>query len=226
MLDKMPDWKFAKVEPQATPDGSTTLFVPELDEHYHSVYGAATESMHVFINSGLKYIDSENINILEIGLGTGLNLMLTALNKDDNQKIFYHAVEKYPLSMEICNALHCQIEGGESLLATIHSAPWNESFALTTSLELLKSHSDIHDIDLKRQYNLVYFDAFAPDKQPDMWSEDVFEKIYSALMPGGILVTYCSKGVVKQALRSVGFIVKRLEGPPHKHHMLRAIKQK
>lgn len=210
---------------EITSDGSPTIFRTDINEHYHSIYGARTESEHIFIKNGLKRIDKNEINILEVGMGSGLNLFLTILNSE--QKIIhYDAIELYPISNDIAKQYSLQFEGREQcIINQINTSAWNENIIQNDKFTYRKIKADIHQIELNKKYDLIYFDAFSPDKQPDMWTIELFTKIYSAMGNDAILVTYCSKGIVKQALREVGFEVKRLEGPPHKHHMLIAIKQ-
>ena len=213
-----------EVELKMSDDGSHTLFVPELNEHYHSVYGARTESMHVFIKSGLNRIEKEKIRILEIGFGTGLNALLTALNKN-NKTVEYHSLEKYPLDSELENILQYSAEQDEQetkLFRTIHSSPWNNMTEITPGFNLLKWETDLLTVEFTSKYDLVFFDAFAPDIQPEMWSESVFTKIFDSMNAGGILTTYSAKGVVRRTLQKVGFKVERIPGPPHKREMLRA----
>ncbi len=215
-----------EVELKMSDDGSHTLFVPELNEHYHSVYGARTESMHVFIESGLNLVKADNIRILEIGFGTGLNVLLTALNRND-KTIEYHSLEKYPLNSELENILQYSSEQGEqetSLFRIIHNLPWDSLTPIAPGFNLLKWEADLLTVEFTSKYDLVYFDAFAPDIQPEMWSESVFTKIFNTMNVGGILTTYSAKGVVRRTLQKVGFTAERIPGPPHKREMLRATK--
>lgn len=215
-----------EVELRMSDDGSHTLFVPELNEHYHSVYGARTESMHVFIKNGLNQINKDNICILEIGFGTGLNALLADLNKG-NKTIEYHSLEKYPLNTELENILQFSTNQNEQetlQYQKIHEAPWNLLTEITRGFNLLKWEADLLTIEFTSSYDIVFFDAFAPDIQPEMWSEVVFKKIYNAMNTNGILTTYSAKGVVRRTLQKVGFNVERIPGPPHKREMLRAIK--
>jgi tRNA U34 5-methylaminomethyl-2-thiouridine-forming methyltransferase MnmC len=218
-----------KTEIKKTDDGSHTLYVPELDEHYHSAYGAVQESMHVFIDAGLKYFDDKDeLSILEVGFGTGLNTLLTLI-ETPLQKITYHAVEAFPLDLKTIKKLNYPnlMSGQESdlIFKKIHDADWDKEVKITDKFMLTKVSSKIQDTALpKNHFHLVYYDAFAPDVQPELWTEDIFNKIYTSMKPGGILVTYSSKGLVKQNLRAAGFTVKRLPGPPGKKHMVRAEK--
>jgi len=217
--------KSRKVELKISADGSHTLFVPELDEHYHSVNGAHDESMHVFIRPALQYCRKQEVSILEIGLGTGLNAFLSYLNQED-KTIHYHALEKYPISEEFCQQLnYANNTEAKDIFERLHLLPWNTDQALTPSFSLLKDEVDLTNIQFTRHYDVVYFDAFAPDVQPEMWSQEIFQKIYDAMSPDGILTTYCAKGVVRRTMQACGFTVERLEGPKGKREMLRAIKK-
>lgn len=217
------------IEIRKTGDGSHTLFVPELNEHYHSAFGAMQESMHVFITEGLNFLDDKkDLSILEAGFGTGLNAWLSALQAGD-RIIKYHGVEAYPLEKKVTGQLNypelMADAEKQSLFHQLHEAAWNHEIQITENFILTKTQAKLQDAELpEANYDLVYFDAFAPDVQPELWTQEIFEKIYSAMKPGGILVTYSSKGLVKQNLRAAGFTVKRLPGPPGKKHMVRAEK--
>ncbi|MCG8582580.1 MAG: tRNA (5-methylaminomethyl-2-thiouridine)(34)-methyltransferase MnmD [Bacteroidales bacterium] len=216
--------KSRKVELKVSADGSHTLFVPELDEHYHSVNGAYNESMHVFIEPALHFCKKETINILEIGLGTGLNAFLTAQNQG-GKTIFYHALEKFPLESEAAASLNfARDPDGQQLFEKLHCLPWNKEEELQSQMTILKDENDLTNIAFSQKYDVVYFDAFAPEVQPEMWSEAIFRKIYEAMNPEGILTTYCAKGVVRRTMQAVGFTVERLPGPKGKREMLRAVK--
>jgi tRNA U34 5-methylaminomethyl-2-thiouridine-forming methyltransferase MnmC len=206
-------------------DGSHTLYVPQLQEHYHSTHGAVNESMHVFIQMGLLQHSNASISILEVGFGTGLNALLTLVSANE-KSIYYHAVEKYPLCLELVGQLNYGIHlpGCSSLYHQLHQSLWGEDVKMTSSFTLHKTHADLRAVELVRKYDLVYFDAFAPSKQPDLWQIDVFANIFRQMNPKGILVTYCAKGSVRRMLKEVGFFVERLPGPPGKREMLRAIR--
>jgi tRNA U34 5-methylaminomethyl-2-thiouridine-forming methyltransferase MnmC len=215
-----------EIELKLSEDGSHTLYVPELDEHYHSVFGARTESMHVFIKSGLDHSDKQDIKILEIGFGTGLNALLTALNKG-RRKIEYHSIEKYPLNSETEDALTLsprQTVEETSVFKAIHEAPWNELTEIIPDFKLLKFEDDLLTVNFNTKYDLVYFDAFGPDVQPELWTKDIFQKIFDTTNTNGILTTYSAKGAVRRAMQSAGFKVERLPGPPKKREMLRCTK--
>ncbi|WP_430934776.1 tRNA (5-methylaminomethyl-2-thiouridine)(34)-methyltransferase MnmD [Saccharicrinis sp. 156] len=208
-------------------DGSHTLYVLDLNEHYHSTNGAVQESMHVFINAGLRLVTADKINILEFGFGTGLNAFLTALNKESNE-IHYHSMEKYPIESSMINQLNYGdlFEGKhKELFKRLHQSNWEEENKIKDGFYLNKQQVDFKEVRLEPKYNLIYFDAFAPDIQPKLWSKEIFERAYSSLLPGGILTTYCAKGVVRRTMQAVGFTVERLPGPPGKREMLRAVRE-
>jgi tRNA U34 5-methylaminomethyl-2-thiouridine-forming methyltransferase MnmC len=217
-----------KREIKITEDGSHTLFIPELNEYYHSTHGAIQEAIHVYINAGLQFSDKNPIHILEIGFGTGLNAYLTLVEAENNKRsIVYHSLERYPVDEEQLKVLNYpeQIDfDNKDLFKKLHETEWNQTCAISDNFSLKKINGDLKKIDFKYQYDLIYFDAFAPDIQPELWTETIFKKLYHCTNPNAILVTYCSKGIVKRALRASGFEVKRLAGPPGKHHILRASK--
>lgn len=207
-------------------DGSHSLRVSPDGPAYHSVFGAVTESKHIFINNGFLKSDFETDKILEIGLGTALNAFLTleeAMNK--RKKVFYTAIEKFPVPEEIFTQLnYADNSPYKEYFLKIHYALSNTPTPITDYFTILKLNIDLKDFIPNDNYTLIYFDAFAPEDQPEMWTNDVFEKIYSNTVKGGKLLTYCSKGIVKQALRDAGFVVKRFQGPPGKHHAVMAVK--
>lgn len=208
-----------------TKDGSHSLFIEELNETYHSIHGSIAESMHVFIKNGLHYHPKQNVNILEIGFGTGLNTLLT-LTHSKKKKIQYTTLEPYPISEKIYNNLNYSklINSDENTFLTLHNSDWGKNVKITKKFTLYKSKRRIQDLYSEKKYDIIYFDAFAPEKQEEMWKKELFEKCYKILNEGGYLVTYCAKGIVKRTLKSVGFKVERLEGPPGKREMIRANK--
>lgn len=215
---------------QITSDGSHTLFVPELNEHYHSVNGAIQESMHVFIETGFHHCSKNKINIFEVGFGTGLNAYLTLLDINKKEKeVYYTSIEKYPLDLDLIKHLNYTNQLGyntDELYLKIHQSDWNTNERVTSNFYLKKIEADFttFDFSLIKSVDIVYFDAFAPDKQNEMWSQDLFDNLYNVMNTGGILVTYCAKGVIRRKLQQSGFSVERLPGPPGKREMLRAIK--
>jgi tRNA U34 5-methylaminomethyl-2-thiouridine-forming methyltransferase MnmC len=217
-----------KRELRITGDGSHTLYVSELNEPYHSIHGAIQESQHVFIEEGFHQIIHSPLRILEIGLGTGLNLWLTAIeSKNRGIEVYYHAVEKYPLQPQEYSALNFeQFSPGTEpgLLKSIHNATWGTEVFLTNHIRIFKEESDFRSMNPPCCFDLVYFDAFAPNKQPELWSESIFNKICNLMNPGAILVTYSARGSVRRTMQACGFRVEKVPGPPGKREMLRARK--
>ena len=212
-------------------DGSHTLFVPGLNEHYHSVFGAIAESRHIYINSGFNYLKDKkgNIRILEIGFGTGLNALVTFLEALKTKRIVeYTSVEKFPLNEEVISKLNytefIDYPGIKLLYEQIHHSPWDQDVSLGTHFTLHKVHLALEDYIPEYQYfDLIYFDAFGPDVQPDMWTLEVFQKMAAGLKQGGVLVTYSTKGIVKRNLKEAGFKIEKLPGPAGKREIMRAI---
>jgi tRNA U34 5-methylaminomethyl-2-thiouridine-forming methyltransferase MnmC len=214
---------------KVTADGSCTLFSSDFGENYHSMHGAYTESMHVFILNGFGITDLQSLRILEVGFGTGLNALLTLWETvQTRQKIYYHAVEAYPLGKPIYGQLNYSgLSGGsqQDFFKELHTCKWNQDNLLTGYFTLHKTLGLIQDISLRGPYNLVYFDAFSPDRQPDLWTPELFLRIFNSLAPGAVLVTYCAKGQVRRNMQAAGFRTERLPGAPGKREMLRAIKE-
>jgi len=236
-----------------TADGSSTLLVPALNEHYHSTFGALTESRHVFIEAGFlpaceKF---DNLNILEVGFGTGLNALLTIAEAEKlHKQVSYTAIEPYPVDVTLINKLNYTDEPDLKNYAAAFSILHHASCISCPPSPILHhdsciphpsspnhhnritAHFTIQKIICKLEnyqpppvsFGLVYFDAFSPDKQPEMWSETIFKKIFDSMTPEGILVTYCVKGEVVRTLRKIGFRTEKLPGPPGKRHMLRTVK--
>jgi len=214
-----------------TNDGSKTIYLPAMDEQYHSVNGAITESEHVFLKNGYLYHESTSPTVFEIGFGTGLNCLLTALKAEELERpTTYYSIEKYPLEKKITDQLNYGLnispKAGE-LFEKIHSCNWNETVSLSEYFQLRKLEADLltDNLGLDGIFNIIYFDAFAPDKQPEMWHPDVFEKIYSLTSANGVFVTYSAKGIVRRQLAACGFDMEKLPGPPGKFQMLRGIKK-
>jgi tRNA U34 5-methylaminomethyl-2-thiouridine-forming methyltransferase MnmC len=215
---------------QITNDGSTTIILPEKGITYHNTSGAIGESLHVFIDAGLRHIYQSqsltNIRVFEMGLGTGLNALLSwQFALQHKISVTYTALELYPILPEEAT----QLNFGEQLQMTdafkqLHHCTWNKAIKLDSHFTLTKNQQSLLDISNNERYNLIYFDAFAPNDQPELWTKAIFEKMYQMLAPNGILVTYCSKGDVKRTMKAVGFRVERLKGFADKWHMLRATK--
>ncbi len=213
--------------PLRTEDGSFTLRSERLGEQYHSVHGAVQESTHVFIKAGLEFTGKEELDVLEVGLGTGLNLLLTWIRCLEGKcRVRYTALEPFPLERERLEALgHCADLAWPGLhepfidRMTSASEAWHEAMG---GLSFRKLAEPVGAHEAVAAYDLVYFDAFAPGIQPELWTLDVFQRMHQALRAGGGLVTYCAKGDVRRAMLAAGFEVKRHKGPPGKAHMLRA----
>ena len=216
-----------EIRGKITEDGSTTLYRPDLDEHYHSIHGAIQESMHVFIEAGLKKCKSDSLKILEIGFGTGLNALLTMINAN-KKHIVYHSIEKFPLEKNIVEKLNFPsiINSTVSVnwLKKIHETKWNKEYEIEPWFKLKKIEADFLEHNFEKGYDLVYFDAFAPEKQPELWNIEIFQKIFDSMSDNAILTTYCAKGSVRRAMLSCGFVVERIPGPPGKRQMMRAVK--
>lgn len=199
-----------------TSDGSHSLLNTELDETYHSRHGAVQESMHVFIRNGLDHLPLDEVNIFEVGFGTGLNALLAALS---NRKINYTSVEAFPLEESVYSQLNYE---PKDLLIELHR---NQQLT-TSNFKLTKIHATLQSISIPtNEFNIVFFDAFAPSKQPEMWELPMIEKVCNALTPGGLFVTYCAKGQLKRDLKSLGMEVETLAGPPGKKEMVRGTKK-
>jgi tRNA U34 5-methylaminomethyl-2-thiouridine-forming methyltransferase MnmC len=214
----------------STEDGSSTVFLSELNQHYHSIHGAMQESLHVFMKMGWNVVaESERqIDILEIGFGTGLNalLVLEECLRDDSKIVSYTSLENYPLAIEEVKQLnYVQNDLKKELFLRLHESVWNEEVKIVDNFSLNKIRVRLEDfIPVVNKYNLIFFDAFAPDFQPELWTEEIFRKLFLSMKCGGILVTYCAKGQVRRNMIAAGFTVERLEGPPGKREMLRGIK--
>ncbi|MDD2674477.1 MAG: tRNA (5-methylaminomethyl-2-thiouridine)(34)-methyltransferase MnmD [Flavobacterium sp.] len=212
-----------------TLDGSTTIHIAEWDECYHSKHGAIQEAQHVFIKNGLSLFPDRNVSILEIGFGTGLNAFITFLeSKKRNQSIDYVGVEAYPITAEEIVSMNYVEELNaveqSSIFDTMHQSNWEEKSILDDDFTLTKRKQFFEEINDKNKFDLIYFDAFGYRVQPELWSTAIFEKMYNALKPNGVLVTYAARGVVKRSMIEVGFTVEKLAGPPGKREMFRATK--
>ena len=213
-----------------TSDGSSTIHLPEWNEQYHSIHGAIQEAKHVFIETGLKLFSNKEINILEIGFGTGLNCFITFLEAVRlDLKVNYLGVEAYPVLQNEIEKLNyveeLEAEDFGKEFDEIHTNNWNENFAISDVFSLEKRQQFFNEIDLNNEIDLIYFDAFGARVQPELWTEAIFRSMFKALKNGGVLVTYSAKGSVRRAMQSVGFTVERLPGPPGKREMLRATKK-
>jgi Uncharacterized conserved protein len=216
-----------------TDDGSHSIISEQFNESYHSRHGALKESIHVFINAGLKAFTSKSeISILEVGLGTGLNAWLTNIETRKQDKvIMYTGLEPYPIAIEIAESLNYpnvlfeeDIEIYKKCFLKLHEIEWDETEIFDENFHFTKIKTTLADFSPDNKFDIVYFDAFAPNAQPELWTEEVFQKLFDLMAPGGIMVTYCAKGIVKRSLKAIGFTVETLEGPPGKREMTRAVK--
>lgn len=214
-----------------TADGSATIYLPDWNEHYHSKHGAVQEALHVFIKTGLHhYLEKHaptEISLLEIGFGTGLNALLSFFEAEKNAvKINYTGVEAYPVStteLELLDYAKLMVqENASANFQKLHETPWEERAEISVFFSLQKEKKFFREISAEKEFDLIYFDAFGPRVQPDLWSEEVFANMHRALRTNGILVTYSAKGSVRRAMQAAGFAVERLPGPPGKREMLRA----
>lgn len=217
-----------------TEDGSHSLYVPSLNETYHSFHGAVRESKHVFIKEGLDFwLSTHQIKasrILEVGFGTGLNALLTMeYAQSFKVNVLYHTLEPYPLEDHVVRLLNYpeQLQSSASAdnFETLHTAPWGTTAAITPLFKIHKHKCRLEDFGAQPEsFDIVYFDAFAPNKQAELWTIEVLEKIYQLLASEGVMVTYCAKGQLKRDLKALGFMVDTLPGPPGKKEMVRAVK--
>jgi tRNA U34 5-methylaminomethyl-2-thiouridine-forming methyltransferase MnmC len=238
----MPEWdlnNFAEIniefcfmlrQPIITKDGSHTIAVPEMNVTYHSHHGAIQESVHVYINAGLKYLSDTlkvtDICIFEMGFGTGLNVLLTLMEAEKNQlTVHYTTIELFPLQedeiilLNYCEQLHRK--DLEPAFQQLHQCDWEKDISIAPFFTLHKIKNALQNLIASKSQNLIFYDAFAPSAQPELWTKEVFEKLYNMLLPGGILVTYCSKSDVRRAMQAAGFIVEKIPGPRGKREMVR-----
>lgn len=214
-----------------TEDGSHSVISEKFGVSYHSRHGAVTESIIVFLYAGYDFLRLEGyktIDILEMGFGTGLNCFITAIRSEEfNQKTAYHAVEAYPLPKDIWSSLNYpEIISHENkgVFENLHLCPWNEWTSIHNNFTFVKYHTPIEDFQTAHQFDLIYHDGFAPSAQEHLWERSILQKFYQMLRPGGVLVTYCSKGSFKRNLMEIGFLVENLPGPPGKREITRARK--
>ncbi|WP_294249444.1 tRNA (5-methylaminomethyl-2-thiouridine)(34)-methyltransferase MnmD [uncultured Chryseobacterium sp.] len=222
-----------KREIRTTTDGSKTLYINDLNESYHSHHGALQEAEHVFIKNGLILVNDYEINILELGFGTGLNVLVTIneyLKTDKNHVIHYFSLEKYPVTeAEAADLAYPELFGNSeftNIYQKIHKAEWGKSVEIVTGFHLTKIQCDffeLKDIDLP-EINLVYFDCFGARVQPDLWEKPLFELVADKMAVNGLLTTYSSKGSVRRILQELGFAVEKKQGPPGKREMINAVK--
>lgn len=211
-----------------TEDGSHTLYVAAIDECYHSTHGALQESKHIFIDSCLKFCKKDDINILEIGFGTGLNAFLSMIEAEKNNKrINFTSIEKYPVELEKATSLNYPDKisiSHKDEFERLHSCGWGSEVSINPNFKLTKLNVDFTTFNFTSKFDLIYFDAFSPEKQPEMWTEKLFAGIYAHCNANAILTTYCAKGAVRRAMQSAGYVVERIPGPPGKREILRGRK--
>lgn len=212
-----------------TSDGSTTIRLPEWDECYHSKHGAIQEAQHVFIKNGFSLFGTKDVSIMEIGFGTGLNAFITFLEaQQTNQSIAYVGVEAYPLAVKEAMLMNyvkeLQADSQSDVFENMHVSEWEKDIAISENFTLTKRKQFFDAIDDVARFDLIYFDAFGYRVQPELWRTEIFQKMYNALKPNSILVTYAARGVVKRSMIEAGFSVEKLAGPPGKREMFRATK--
>jgi tRNA U34 5-methylaminomethyl-2-thiouridine-forming methyltransferase MnmC len=215
-----------------TQDGSHTIAIEQTNITYHSRYGAIQESKHVYIQSGLKKLLDQKpcINIFEMGFGTGLNALLTLISAVENdQKIYYETIDEYFLEDQLLEKLnyceHLERPDLRSTFIQLHNCEQGKEVSINSFFSFKKINTSLQDFIFSRSFDIIFYDAFAPRAQPELWTEEIFTKLFAALDPNGSLVTYCSKGSVKRAMQAAGSIVEHLPGPPHKREILRAVKK-
>lgn len=212
-----------------TSDGSTSIHLPEWEESYHSKHGAIQEAQHVFIKNGLSLCKGQSVSVLEIGFGTGLNAFITFLeSQKSNQNIDYVGVEGFPISAEEVLQMNYvnQLNANQFELEfkKMHQSDWEENVTISQHFRLTKRKQLFNEINCKNQFDIIYFDAFGYRVQPELWSVEIFTKMFEALKEGGILVTYACRGPIKNAMKEAGFQIEKLAGPPGKREMLRGWK--
>jgi tRNA U34 5-methylaminomethyl-2-thiouridine-forming methyltransferase MnmC len=208
-----------------TADGSMTLYAPAFGEHYHSIHGALQESQHVFIGAGWQQMPEGPVSVFEMGFGTGLNALLTLLAAG-GRAVRYTAVEAFPLAEDQWRRLnYADLLGGAAAFAALHAAPWGWPVEIRPGFTLHKAACRLEEFEPELPFGLVYYDAFAPGSQPELWTEAALARVAGWMNPGACFVTYCAKGSVRRALLAAGLQAERLPGPPGKREMLRAWKR-
>nr|WP_311467658.1 tRNA (5-methylaminomethyl-2-thiouridine)(34)-methyltransferase MnmD [uncultured Porphyromonas sp.] len=219
-------------ELHTTEDGSLTLYAPTFGEHYHSMHGAVQESEHIYLGLALRErMDSWQegdapLRLFEVGFGTGLNALLSWREAEERHiPLRYYSIEKFPITPEVYEALHYEGLGEErevkDQLLRLHTAPWDEAAELSPFFTLHKLRGDLTTCTFPRDLSVIYYDAFSPESQPELWAEELFQRLGKVACSGAILSTYCAKGEVRRRLQRSGFLVERLPGPPGKREVLR-----
>ncbi len=220
-----------KVTLETTADGSPTLYREDIDEHYHSIKGAFTESKYIYIDCAWRKAALKScspVKVFEIGFGTGLNSALTSMAAAESRvSTIYHSIELYPLSPEISQQYAAQLSAEfQNAFHAVNSAVWNNEIEINPYFTLIKTIGNLLSTSFPQDIDVIYYDAFAPEKQPEMWDASIFSKIYQSMNQGGILTTYCAKGAIRRMLQKIGFSIERLPGPPGgKREIIRASKQ-
>ncbi len=211
-----------------TEDGSSSIFIPEMDETYHSTHGSIQEAKHVFLKNGIQRVNEKEITIFEVGFGTGLNALISLIHSSAKQKINYHSIEAFPVEKELIQQInYCSILGEEYQVdfEKIHAVEWGREQEIKPSFSLLKIHEKLQDYSLTENiYDIIFFDAFGPRAQAEMWSKPILKKMYKGLKKDAFLTTYCAQGQFKRDLKAVGFKVEAIPGPPGKREMTLAWK--
>ena len=219
----------ADIHLMMTADGSHTAVNEVFDKPYHSIHGTYQESQRVYIEVGLlpafeKFPDSD-LHIFEMGFGTGLNALMTAREAQANQRrVFYTAIDAYPMPLDQTRQLNYDEFFDTAYLPALHESPWNEPMALNPYVTFTKHEGKLEDWQTTDRFHLIYFDAFAPSAQPELWEPEIFSQLADLLLPGGMLTTYCSKSYVQRNMRAAGLTVEKHDGPLHKRDILRAVK--
>ena len=207
-----------------TGDGSHTIYIPDLDEHYHSVNGAVMESEHIYIGAAFDFSDKNSVRVLEFGMGTGLNVLLTFTRaRESGREVFYHAIEKYPLSKTELEMLNLS-EYNPGIFERIHSADWGVGVDISGKFKLFKERDDFREAEPEGLFDVIYYDAFGPEVQPALWTAEIFKKVFELAGAGAVLTTYSARGQVRRNLSLAGFKVEKLAGPTGKREIVRAIK--
>ena len=219
----------SRLEIKQTADGSNTIFLPDLNENYHSFHGAIQEANHVFIKNGLdRFTSTSEISIFELGFGTGLNALLTCMWAEKNKvKIEYVSIEAFPVPIDICKKMDYPVHldpSGSEAYSKLLEAEWEQLIPISTHFSIRKINSAIQEWTNNQKFDLIYFDAFGPRAQSEMWELPILEKMFNTLEDNGILVTYCAQGQFRRNLKYLGFNVESLPGPPGKREMTRAHK--
>jgi tRNA U34 5-methylaminomethyl-2-thiouridine-forming methyltransferase MnmC len=214
-------------------DGSDSVFSNFFNSSYHSRYGALTESKCIFIDAGLDYFvqkktleTTQAIKIFEMGFGTGLNALLTYIYSIQRQiKVSFTTIDAFPLPNELIETLnYSELMGYKDVFESLHHSGWNHEISLNNNFRFTKIHSTLESYETNENFDIIYYDAFGPQSQPELWSDDVLCKMYSMLASGGNLTSFCAKGTFKRSLKSAGFIVESIPGPPGKREITRALK--